>query len=234
MKIYGQFCPLAQATQLLCNPWTFIVIRELLAGSTRFSDLKKGAPLMSPSLLSTRLKQLSESGVIKVSGKKGQSIYTLTQAGLELRPVVELLGAWGHRWAPSSLASHDLDAGLLMWDMRRTIDPSVFPKHRVVVEFHYPDAPEGQRKWWLISENSEIDLCNDDLDFDVDVFIECSLTTMTQVWTCNTTFNEAVQNKQIKVLGDSILTEKMQSWIRSSVLSNLGTVEQLPTLDWKN
>jgi len=58
MKLYGQFCPLAQATQLLCERWTLLVVRELIAGSTRFSELQKGVPLMSPTLLSTRLKQL--------------------------------------------------------------------------------------------------------------------------------------------------------------------------------
>jgi len=57
MTSYGQFCPLAQATQLLCERWTLIVVREFIAGSTRFNQLKKGVPLMSPTLLSARLKQ---------------------------------------------------------------------------------------------------------------------------------------------------------------------------------
>jgi DNA-binding HxlR family transcriptional regulator len=100
MKAYGQFCPLAQATQLLCERWTLLVVRELIAGSTRFSELRKGLPLMSPTLLSTRLKQLCEAGVIERMGDKTQHSYQLTQAGRELLPVVQLLGVWGHRWAP--------------------------------------------------------------------------------------------------------------------------------------
>jgi DNA-binding HxlR family transcriptional regulator len=93
LKTYGQFCPLAQATQLLCERWTLIVIRELIAGSTHFSELQKGVPLMSPTLLSSRLKLLTKAGVIKRSENRGGHIYTLTAAGEELRPVVELLGA---------------------------------------------------------------------------------------------------------------------------------------------
>ena len=107
MKNYGQFCPLAQATQLLCERWTLIVVRELIAGSTRFNELQKGVPLMSPTLLSTRLKQLANAGVIDIVGKKGSYRYQLTEAGKELRPVVELLGAWGHRWARSRLDRDD-------------------------------------------------------------------------------------------------------------------------------
>src|ERR1700687_302827 len=114
MNTYGQFCPLAQATQLLCERWTLIIVRELIAGSTRFNQLKRGVPLMSPTLLSLRLKRLAEAGVIDIMGGKGNYTYRLTSAGLELRPVVELLGAWGHRWARSNLNTGDLDAGLLM------------------------------------------------------------------------------------------------------------------------
>src|SRR3989304_5199043 len=111
MSSYGQFCPLAQATQLLCERWTLIVVRELIAGSTRFNEIKKGVPKMSPSLLSARLKQLAEAGVIEQSGNKGNCTYSLTPAGLELRSIVELLDVWGDRWASFKFNKIDLDAG---------------------------------------------------------------------------------------------------------------------------
>lgn len=232
MKPYGQFCPLAQATQLLCERWTLLVVRELIAGSTRFNELQKGVPLMSPTLLSTRLKQLVRAGVLEREGSKGNYSYTLTPAGHELRPIVELLGAWGHRWARSSLNKGDLDAGLLMWDMRRSIDPNIFPDHRIVVQFEYPDAPPGARKWWLVSENGEVDLCFNDHGYDVDVVIRCSLKTMTEVWICEQNFNDVVKRGDIKVLGDTALVNKLEKWLRSSPLSRLGTQEKLPTLNW--
>ena len=232
MNSYGQFCPLAQATQLLCERWTLLVVREMSAGSTRFNEIKKGVPLMSPSLLSSRLKQLVEAGVVEKSGGKASQIYTLSPAGLELRPIIELLGAWGHRWAPSKLNKIDLDAGLLMWDMRRTVDAAIFPKRRIVVQFEYYDAPKEARDWWLVAKKGEIDLCLNDQGFDVDIMIKCSLKAMTEVWVCQKHFRDAVKNGDIKVTGDSKLINKLQDWLRSSPLSRLGTLDNLPKLVW--
>lgn len=234
MKLYGQFCPLAQATQLLCEKWTLLVIRELIAGSTRFSELQKGVPLMSPTLLSTRLKQLVKAGVLIQKGNKGNSLYHLTDAGKELKPIVELLGAWGHRWARSTLDPEDLDAGLLMWDMRRSIDASVFPEHRIVVQFQYPDAQKGANDWWLISENGSIDLCLNDPGYDINLLVKASLKAMTRVWICEQTFNDAVASSEIQVMGDPKLACNLQSWLRSSPLSKLGTIEKMPELNWLN
>ena len=233
MKDYGQFCPLAQATQLLCERWTLIVIREFIAGSTRFSELQKGVPLMSPTLLSTRLKQLASAGVIEAAGCKGSRSYHLTTAGRELRPVIELLGAWGHRWARSDLNSGDLDAGLLMWDMRRSVDASIFPEHRVVVQFEYADAPKGAQDWWLVSDGGDIDLCLTDHGYDVDIVIKCQLKVMTQIWICERMFNDALKMGDIKVLGEPGLVKRLQDWLRTSPLSKLGTLDTLPVLNWQ-
>jgi DNA-binding HxlR family transcriptional regulator len=233
MKSYGQFCPLAQAAQLLCERWTLLVVRELIAGSTRFSELKRGVPQMSPSLLSSRLKQLVDAGVISQQGVRGNYSYALTPAGSELRPVIEIMGAWGHRWARSNLHQGDLDAGLLMWDMRRSVDPAVFPVRRFVVRFEYPDAPRGARDWWLIAEKGEVDLCLKDHGHEVDVLIRCSLKTMTEVWICQRRFCDAVRQGDIVVTGKAKYTRQLEEWLRSSPLSKLGTVEALPALNWE-
>ncbi|MCK4707940.1 MAG: helix-turn-helix transcriptional regulator [Gammaproteobacteria bacterium] len=232
MKTYGQFCPLAQATQLLCERWTLLLVRELVAGSTRFSELQKGLPLISPTLLSTRLKQLVKSGVINQTRDKGNYRYQLTPAGQELRPVIELLGAWGHRWAQSDLNEDDLDSGLLMWDMRRSIDPSVFPSHRIIVQFEYTEVSRGATEWWLISENGKIDLCLNSPGHDIDVVIQSSLAAMTEVWICRTSFKDAVAQGKIKTLGDPKLTKNLQNWLRSSLLSRLGAIKKPPELKW--
>lgn len=233
MKGYGQFCPLAQAAQLLCERWTLLVVREMIAGSTRFSELKRGVPQMSPTLLSSRLKQLVDAGVVSQEGRRGSYSYALTPAGMELRPVIEILGAWGHRWARSNLHKGDLDASLLMWDMRRSVDPAVFPEQRVVVRFEYPDAPRGGRDWWLVAEKGEIDLCHKDHGYEVDVKIRCSLKTMTSVWICEQCFRDAVRQGDIVVSGKEKYISKLQEWLRSSPLSRLGTVDALPELKWE-
>ena len=233
MKKFGQFCPLAQASQLLCERWTLLVVRELVAGSTRFSELKKGVPLMSPTLLSTRLKQLSDAGVITKSGAGAKTVYQLTQAGRELTPIVQLLGAWGHRWVQTSLVVEDLDASLLMWDMRRSVNPDVFPAHRIVLQFEYPDASKGATDWWLVSENGDVELCLNEPGDEVDIVIKSALATMTAVWTCQVTFNEAVRQGEIEVFGDEKLVKKLQDWLQSSALSRLGSLGGLPNVKWQ-
>ena len=233
MKSFGQFCPLAQATQLLCERWTLLVVRELVAGSTRFNELKKGVPLMSPTLLSARLKQLVEAGVITRTGSKNKGVYELTKAGRELTPIVQLLGAWGHRWVPTSLVVEDLDASLLMWDMRRSINRGVFPDQRIVVQFEYADASKGAKDWWLVSEHGEIELCLNDPGIDVDIVIKSALRTMTAVWTCKVEFNDAVREGEIEVFGDSALTKNLSDWLQASALSQLGSLECPPNLEWQ-
>ena len=233
MKSFGQFCPLAQATQLLCERWTLLVVRELIAGSTRFSELQKGVPLMSPTLLSTRLKQLCDTGVITKSGEGGKTVYHLTQAGRELTPIVQLLGAWGHRWVQTSLVVEDLDASLLMWDMRRSVNHDAFPLRRIVVQFEYADASKGATDWWLVSEDGEVDLCLKDPGGEVDIVIRSPLAKMTAVWTCQTTFKDAVRCGDIEVFGDPKLAKKLQDWLQSSALSRLGTLGNLPEVNWQ-
>ncbi len=231
MKDYGQFCPLAQAARILCERWTMIIVRELIAGSTRFSELQQGVPGISPSLLSTRLKELEQAGIIIRQGGK-LAEYHLTQAGKELRPIVEYFGAWGHRWARSDLRDGDLSAGLLMWDIRRSVNPQVFPSNQIVVQFEFPDASAGNKDWWLISKAGQIDLCLDDPNLDVDILIRCSLKTMTAIWTCQSGFDDEVGNGEVEVLGDEALKPKLQSWLCSSLLSRLGTVETMPAPPW--
>ncbi len=135
-------------------------------------------------------------------------------------------------WAPSNLNKGDLDAGLLMWDMRRTVDPAVFPRRRIVVQFEYPDASKGERYWWLVSENGEVDLCLSNPGDEVDIVIKCSLKTMSGIWICQQSFRDAVKKGEVKVTGDSKLTGKLQDWLRSSPLARLGSADQLPKLIW--
>jgi len=114
MATYGQFCPVAMASEVLTERWTPLVVRELLCRSTRFNDLRRGVPLMSPSLLSKRLKTLERVGVVerRTSGAGHTVEYHLTSAGEELRPIVESMGVWGQRWARGDVRARHLDASL--------------------------------------------------------------------------------------------------------------------------
>jgi DNA-binding HxlR family transcriptional regulator len=116
-KGYGQFCPVAKASEIIAERWTPLVLRELLCGSQRFNDIRRGVPLMSPSLLSQRLKELEWAGVIerRATPEDRGWEYCLTEAGESLRPIVEMLGFWGDRFARSQMRGDDLDPGLYWW-----------------------------------------------------------------------------------------------------------------------
>ena len=159
---YGQFCPVAMAAEIVCSRWTALIVREMLCGSTRFNDLRRGVPLMSPTLLSKRLKELEHAGVIAAvpTGQAGVFDYKLTEAGEDLRPVVMSLGIWGQRWVDSNLTLRNLDPSLLMWDMRRSLDPTPLPPRRCTINFLYPEVPPAKRSWWLVVDG-KVDLCSD-------------------------------------------------------------------------
>src|SRR3990170_8953275 len=127
---YGQFCTVARGAEILCERWTPLVVRELLCGSRRFNDLHRGVPRMSTSLLAQRLRQLEECGVVRRTAVGKVWEYSLTEAGEELRPIVMGLGQWGARWIGSRLRDNELDAGLLMWDIRRSVRIAELPPRK--------------------------------------------------------------------------------------------------------
>src|SRR3974390_1888532 len=117
---YNQFCPVAMASEILGARWTLLVLRELLAGSTRFNELRRGVPRMSPALLSKRLKDLETAGIVtRDKARSGPDFeYRLTAAGRDLQKVVEAAGIWGQRWVETKASLENLDPELLMWDIR--------------------------------------------------------------------------------------------------------------------
>ena len=212
---YGQFCPVAMASEVICARWTPLILRELLCGSTRFNDLRRGVPRMSPTLLSKRLKELEQAGVIetKATGQAGIVEYHLTQAGQELRPIVMSLGTWGQRWVETQLSLKNLDPSLLMWDMRRSLDLTPMPLHRCSVQFHYPELPDARQNFWLVIDKRVVDLCLVDPGYEVDLFVECSLRTMTAIWMGLTSVQAELDAGRIELSGDKALARSIQQWL---------------------
>lgn len=212
---YKQFCPVAMAAELLCTRWTMPLLRELVAGSTRFNDLRRGVPKMSPTLLSKRLKELEAAGIIErrpLKSGKGAFEYQMTASGKDLRPVVEAMGFWGQKWVDARLSLKNLDPSLLMWDMRRNLNPSPLPDGRTVIQFLYRELPLSKRSWWLVVEShGAVDLCWSDPGFDVDLYVATDLRTMTAIWMGLTT----VENESAKVAltGNREIASKMQQWL---------------------
>lgn len=217
---YSQFCPVAMASEIVCTRWTMVLLRELVAGSTRFNDLRRGVPRMSPALLSKRLKDLEEAGVVArvaIRDEPGVFEYRLTRSGHDLKAVVEAVGIWGQRWVESTLSLKNLDPSLLMWDMRRNINPTPVPKRRCVVQFQYPELSIARRDWWLVIEpNQEVDLCSVDPGFDVDLYVTTDLRTMTAIWMGLMPVKEAVSGGKVLLTGNRQLADDMQIWLKLS------------------
>jgi DNA-binding HxlR family transcriptional regulator len=212
---YRQFCPVAMAAEVFCTRWTPLILRELVSGSTRFNDLRRGMPRISPTLLSKRLKQLEEAGVVrKQRSREDDSIeYRLTPAGEELKAVVFDLGFWGQRWIEAQSSLKNLDPSLLMWDMRRNLDPTPIPSGRSVIQIVYPELPPGKRNWWLVIEGGETDICNIDPGFDVDLHIATDLRTMTAIWMGLTTVKAEEEAGRLHAVGNGTLKRAMQQWL---------------------
>ena len=213
MPGYGQFCPIAQAAEVLTERWTPLVLRELaLTGSSRFNDIQRGVPLMSSSLLSKRLKQLERAGIVerrqRLDGKGSE--YHLTQAGQELGPVMAQIGIWSERWLRRPIFEATPDTGLLMWWVRTTVKPDALPARRTVIHFRFRRAPEKLRFFWLVLP--EADLCLTDPGFGVDVTVSSDPKTLTAVWMGDLDLAGAVRNDDIELEGRRELVRSFPKW----------------------
>jgi DNA-binding HxlR family transcriptional regulator len=218
MPSYGQFCPVAKAMEVLDERWTLLIIRELLLGSTRFNELRRGVPKMSPALLSKRLRALERAGVVRRDEESGRSSYTLTESGLELKPVVDSLGAWGARWI-GEVGQEDLDPHLLFWDMQRTVPLDRWPRARTVVAFRFDDVPSKTREWWLCVNGDDVDICDYDPGYEVTATVATSLRTMTGVWRGDVSWAQALRSGELQVEAPGGVRRQVPEWIGQSLLA---------------
>ena len=217
---YGQFCTVARGAEVFGERWTPLVVRELLCGSTRFNDIRRGVPRMSPTLLAQRLRKLEEIGVVQrvQTGKSAE--YRLTAAGEELRPIVLALGHWGARWIGSRLRRDQLDAGFLMWDIRRFARIEAFPPdRRVVIQFRFSGARSGERLWWLVVEHGTADLCRDDPGHEVALIVESSVLALTQVWTGERDPVDVLRSREVCVIGAARDARDLWNWLGRSAFA---------------
>lgn len=214
MTSYGQFCPVAKASELLAERWTLLILRELLLGSHRFGELQRALSRISPSLLTKRLKQLESAGIVirkAQVGRKGLD-YFLTPAGKELAPIVEHLAIWGMRWARGQLSDDELDVEFLMWDIQRRLDTDMLPDGETVLCFIFDDLVSF-KNWWLIVSNREVDVCTENPGKDVDLYINTTLRNLVEIWEGDIEIKAAQQQKLIKTQGNKRLANTMSDWL---------------------
>jgi len=225
-KSYGQFCPVARAAEIVATRWTPVLLRELLAGSTKFNDLRNGVPLMSPSLLSKRLSELEEVGIItKKKPEKGRGWeYFITDSGKELWPMVETLGIWGQKFISSEFQKHELDPTLLMWDIQRRIDCEKFPKNGCfTAHFTLRGAPAERAVWWLVVKNRKVDLCIHNPGHETNLYIDACLKPLTDVWMGHMDINRAIQTKDLILSGEIKYIKSFSQWFLLSPFAEYST-----------
>jgi DNA-binding HxlR family transcriptional regulator len=230
MKSYGQFCPVAKAAEVFCVRWTALVLRDLAAGVSRFSDLQRGVPLMSPTLLSRRLKQLEAEGVVERHGAgtgRGWT-YHLTPAGKEFAPLIEALGIWGQRWSRRELAEGEVDLGLLLWALEEGARADAFGPERTVLQLEFTDQPAGKRQWWFVNEDRHSELCVTDPGFEVDLYVTVSLRDMIRIWRGDLLLDRALETGRLELHGAAARRRAFPLWLARSSLASIQSKHPVP------
>lgn len=225
---YGQFCPVAKASEVLGERWTLLVLRELISGATRYAELQRGLGRISPSVLSARIKTLIEHGIVeRVQAGEAQGwVYKLTPAGAELRPVIESIGMWGQRWVRSRMTRDELDVELLMLTVQRNFHGRAFAKAHGVVAFVFSDLHGELRRWWLLLEGEDIELCAQPPGREEDVTVTCRLRTLSEIYVGDTTVQAALGAGRLEVKGPLELTRNLRQWLRQSPLAAIPPATQ--------
>ncbi len=227
MAGYGQFCPLAQASEVLAERWTPLVIRELLPGGRRFNEIHRGVPLMSATLLSKRLRGLERIGVIeRIERSNGSGAeYRLTRAGHELGPVLEGMAVWSERWLRRPISPEDAEPQYVMWTVKTDAVIEELPSERTVVHFRFPKAADKLRYWWLVLERPEIDLCLSDPGFGVDLTVTSTPETLASVIAGDLKLGSAIRSGAIELQGSREAIRGFRRWFG---VSPLATVKRPP------
>lgn len=222
MNGYSTYCPIAKAAEVLTERWTLLLIRDLLIRACHFNDFRRSIPLVTPAMLSKRLRTLEEVGIIThaVSDNGGRREYRLTEAGRELKPFVEAAGAWGQRWARSKLPDGELHPSTLMWDIHRFLKTEHLPTRRTVLNVEFSDR-KVMTHWWLIVHAGEVDVCVDDPGYEVDVWIFCTLLTLTQVFMGDLSIASARATGKLRLNGSRQLIKDMPRWLGLMPFSNV-------------
>jgi DNA-binding HxlR family transcriptional regulator len=233
---YWQFCPVALGAELFAERWTPLILRELLLGSRRFSELQHGLPRISRNLLVQRLASLEQAGLVarraRASGRGFD--YQLTAAGEELRPVVVALGTWGYKWAARDLRPENLDAGLLMWFLRRRVTVDQLPSERTVVRFDFSEAGARSfwlgehQSFWLVLERPEADLCYTDPGFEVDLIVRADVAALTRVYLGHLSLSGALRAGSVELVGLRELCSGFRRWLGVSPFAPPGRPARRP------
>jgi DNA-binding HxlR family transcriptional regulator len=208
MDRYGQFCAVARALEVLGERWTLLVVRELMMGTTTFSDIRRGLPRIPRATLSSRLRRLRAAGVVVLD----EDGYRLSESGVALAPVVREIARWATVTDAAGLTEGDLDTAALTWDMQRRVDTAALPARTVVLAIEFIDRPPGDRCFWLHLARGGVNLCRDDTGAPVDAWLTGRTETVTRWWLGLLSWPELLRVDGVTVHGDADLRRQIDRW----------------------
>jgi len=212
MRSYAQYCPIAKTAEIIGDRWSILILRDMLVGTEHFNDLVRGLPGISRTLLASRLRHLEASGLVA----KSEGRYLLTEAGLDLRPLVFSMAEWGAKWAFPEPEPEDLDPDLLVWWMHGQMDQSLAPGSRAVVQIDFMDC---NAHYWLVVEPADVSVCLTDPGFDIDVLLRSTRRALYQVWMGRSDFGAARRSGEIELSGNPAYVRAFPKWLRMSPVS---------------
>ena len=229
-KPFGLYCPTSKACEVLLPRWTIQILGELWGGSSRFNEIKRGLPGISPTLLTARLKEMQENGLLEriKDPATGKIEYIRSEKAAELDIILAGLAKWAQRHITAEIALENRDADILMWNIRRQINIDALPHRRIVMRFHFSDATSVASTYWLITKpNETVELCASDPGFDVDLYIETEVTVMTGFYLGRRSFERDVEAGLFFMSGDQRLIRTFRKWLRFSMHSHADDITQV-------
>ncbi|GAC1612036.1 MAG: winged helix-turn-helix transcriptional regulator [Mycobacteriales bacterium] len=215
MKSYGQYCPMARTCELLAERWTLIIVRNLLAGCTTFSQLREGSPGISPALLTDRLTLLQRQGVIRrdVDARGRGCFYELTAKGRDLTAVCDAMGQWGARWL--EIEPHHLDPAYAVWATCRLVNLDKVPTAGVTVRV-VMRLPDASRQYWMLLTAPRAEVCTSSMGRVEDLVLTAEAETLAYINLQRLSFGQALRTGRITLDGSPSLVRAFPGWLRGS------------------
>ncbi len=225
VRTYGQYCPIARGAEIFAERWTPLIIRNLYLGCGSFSEILEGAPGLSRTLLSQRLKQLERVGIVESAPEpdgRGHH-YKLTSAGHDLFTVCQSLGEWGARWL--EIAPENLDPFVALWSMCNALRRDRLPDRRVVIRFDFTGRPRRER-YWLLIELGDTEICKSSPGLDEDLFITAEAEAFVKWHAGQLTWAQAIRGNRIQLHGPSSLVRAFPTWNARSMFAHIRPVSR--------
>jgi DNA-binding HxlR family transcriptional regulator len=227
MYRYGDYCPLAKTTTVMGDYWTPLIVRELLHGREHFNDLVRSLPDISRSLLAARLKAMERGGIVECarSDARNATAYRLTEAGLELRTVLDAMSRWGERWTPEPEHESDVHPMTAVCMLRARVNGEALPDRRVVLQIE--TLPPKRSLSWFVLENCIASMCAEHPGFDADIVLTTDVPALYAIWLDRLTVSDAVKSGQMRLEGDRALIAAFPGWFGGISQNLAGHFEDL-------